>query len=644
MKIRSALSDLGRRAGIQTSTMAFITGCLKELPDDASYAEFMAYAAKDRPILDFIQKYPDVIEKLPIVMGALKIPSIHAGGVVIVPQSKTGRGIFDQMPVKKVDGLIVTEWEMGEVEQAGFLKMDILGVRQLDKFTEIMQLIKEHTGKEIVLTDIPLDDKAVFEMFKEGYTEDVFQFQGVGLKGYVKKLEPDNINDLIATTALYRPGPMDMDAHNEYIRRKQNPETIRYAFGTEEILKETFGLPFYQEAIMKIVASVAGFTPNQADDIRKAIGKKLPELMRSYKEKFIEGAIKNGCPDREARKMWDDIEGFGGYSFNKSHSVCYAITGYFCQWFKVHYPVQFWLVALKYSSDDKLPGRLSEMWSIGSREIGGPDINKSTDSFTTDGKKIYWSLKSIKQVGEKAMTDILEIRTKEGEFFSVSEFATRTKGSSINKGTVVNLILTGAFDEIGKVPQNALSKRFLVLSEYMNFIGSKIEEPLLQMKNWQTYQWIIKQRQLCGLGILDVSGLAKIATFYDSINEEVIDKAKQKRFNYYSAEEVQSKGADLADSRKFPLIGGLLIKVAEKTILKAGPSKGNKFALLELSDGINILKVTLWSEQWMQMKDVLNSKINDLVFLHDVYVKFDELYSKAYVAYVTNKTKLLTIK
>jgi DNA polymerase-3 subunit alpha len=631
LKIKSALGALGRRAGVNQGTMAYITGAIED--DDLSYDEFFKYAMKTKPVKKFVQDNPELIEKLPLILDQPNTASMHAAGIIIVPESTNG--IFDQLPVKKVDGMLISEWEMEGIEQAGFLKMDILGLKQLDKFTEILQLIKELKGKEIKLTDIPLDHPKVYRYFAKGYNEDVFQFGGLGLKGFTKDLKPEGIEDLIATVALYRPGPIEMKAHTDYVKRK-NGGKISYPFGTKEILKNTYGLLVYQEQVQKIAEHVAGFTPNEADDIRKAIGKKLPELMAEYKDRFVKGCVKNGCPQKEAEQMWSDIEGFGAYSFNKSHATCYAITGYYCQWLKVNYPLEFWLVSLKHSSSDQIVNRLAEMSLTGDKEVGGPNINRSTDSFTSDGNKIYWNLQSVKQVGEKALADLLRIRAEGGEYFSVSEFATRAKGTAVKRNTIINLIFAGAFDELYHM--KGVSDRYCILTEYVDaFSTNKDDNVLLEyVSKWEDYQWILKQRDVCGLGMINVEALLKKVDCEEGVKRS--GAGQLIKCNYYPIAEVLSRTEEEFKG-KGPIVGGVITKIEEKTSKKREGS--DPFAIIEISDGIATLSGVMWSEDYSAHKEEL--KVNNLLFMKDVWIKYDDRYRKANTFMVTQETQVATL-
>jgi DNA polymerase III subunit alpha len=625
LKIKSALKDLAKRAGHQAGTMEYITAAIND--DSFTYAEFLKYSLKTRVVKEFVLNNADLIEKIPTILNQPKTPSVHAGGVIIVPQSVNG--IFDQLPVKKIGGVLVSEWDMQCVEQAGFLKMDILGLKQLDKFSEILELIKVNKGEEINLVDIPLNDPKVYEYFSKGFNEDVFQFGGFGLKGYTRDLGPTVIEDLIATSALYRPGPIEMRAHIDYVKRK-NGGTITYPWGTKEILKETYGTLCYQEQVMRIVSDIAGFTPNEADDVRKAIGKKDAELMASYKDRYIQGAVANGCPENQAVQMWSDIEGFGAYSFNKSHAACYSIMGYHCQWLKVNHPLEFWLITLKHSSKDQITNRLAEMSLIGGMEVGGPNINYSTDSFTTDGEKIFWSLQSIRQVGEKALAAILEERAK-GEFYSITEFTKRMKGTAVNKSTIINLILTGAFDDLHNIKEEkSIRMRFAVLQEYFAIANIKTDEDIEDMQKWENYQWLLKQRELCGLGMINIK------TLLSKVGCE--EQRGKKTYTFYPiAEVLEIKEEEFV--KKGPIIGGIITKIEEK---KARNGKNpDPFALIEISDGVAILTGVMWSEEYMKHKDEL--KVNNLLFLKDVWIKYDDRYKKTNTFNVTKETKIATL-
>lgn len=619
-KVKGALQALARRVGADMTMTRYVTGALKE--DDLSFTDLFKYAQQTPIVKEYIKDYPELIEKLPLLFNQPFNSSTHAAGVIIVPESENG--IYDQLPVKKIDGVIVSEWEMGYVEQAGFLKMDILGLKQLDKFHEILEIVQINCNKDIDLVDVPLDDSEVYELFSQGYNEDVFQFGGYGLKGYTQQLKPENINDLIATVALYRPGPIETQAHMQYVDRKNGREVPTFPFGTDEILKETYGNIVYQEQVIKIVQEVGGFTMNEADDVRKAMGKKDAELMAKYKALFVTGATKTGMLPSDASFLWDQMETFAGYAFNKSHATCYAITGYHCQWLKVNYPLEFWTVSLRKSTDDQIPARLSEMYFTSNIKVGPPDINKSDRVYQADASlnTIYWTILSIKQVGDAAVTAILEEREKGGPFFSIEEFVKRMKPYSraVKKNTIVNLILAGAFDELEHIELE--SDRFNTLQKYFAFTGTAMSEELLLMKLWKQYKWVLKQKELSGLGNIDFIKMIKSTSLGG-------------KYNLYRSNR-QILETDVTELPGEVLVGGVI------TEFKLRDGGRGAFATLQLSDGQSLIDAVIWPEILSQYNLTPINAIDKLIVMSGRVV-FDAKYKRANVFNTTKTSKIVIL-
>jgi DNA polymerase-3 subunit alpha len=592
--------------GVDMAMTRYVTGAIAD--DSMSFTQLFKHALQTPIVMSYIQDYPDLIEKLPLIFDQPFNASMHAAGVIIVPESEYG--IFDQLPVKKVDGVIISEWEMGYIEQAGFLKMDLLGLKQLDKFSDILTLIKEFRNVDVDLVEVPLDDIKVYDTFAKGQNEDVFQFGGHGLKGYTQDLKPENINDLIATVALYRPGPIETQAHMQYVDRKNGREMPQFPFGTENILQETYGNIVYQEQVIKIVQVVGGFTMNEADDVRKAMGKKDAVLMAQYKQKFVDGAMLNGAPMQEASNLWDQMEVFAQYAFNKSHATCYAITGYHCQWLKVNYPLEFWTVSLRKSTDDQIPARLSEMYATSSITVAPPDINKSGHTYKSDPKLniIYWTITSIKQVGKAAIDAILEEREKNGPFYSVTEFAKRLKpyGSAVKKNTIINLIVTGAFDEVAGVTD--ATERFNILQEYHDYRGLSIADELLPMKQWKEYKWILQQRALSGLGYIDFSKIIR----------QTILSPKHK--NYITNRTLLDTEPEQLPSEA--IVGGVIVGFNTKG------ANYRPFALVDLSDGNTIISVVIWNNTYESYKGLFKDAPVGKLCLVNGAVKYDNKYKK----------------
>ncbi len=331
--------------------------------------------------------------------GLTRHTSLHAAGVVIAPKP-----IHELVPLYyDKDGECATQFDMVKLEEVGLIKMDFLGLKTLTELDRIKKLIKERHGVEINLLSLPLDDPKVYELLREGDTTGVFQLESSGMKNLLKRLEPDNFDDIVAVLALYRPGPLKSGLVDSYINRKHGKEPIEYPFPElEPILKETYGVWVYQEQIMKASQVLAGFTPGEADTLRKAIGKKKADLMAEMKEKFIKGAVERGYDEKKVTELWEDIEKFASYSFNKSHSVAYGYLSYWTAYFKAYYPEEFYCVKLSTEKNDKKFINLLKDAKTHGFRILPPDINKSQADFTIEGDKtIRFGLARIKGVGEE---------------------------------------------------------------------------------------------------------------------------------------------------------------------------------------------------------------------------------------------------
>lgn len=504
LKIKSGLSDLCREFNFDLKQTKYLTSILDE---KATLTEFFKFAASNLAIKKFVQEYPHIIESYPLIMDQVKTESVHAAGVIIVPKEYNNRKmtIYDWMPVKKLDGVLVTEWEGPVLEDAGYLKEDILGTKQLTKISKILELIKNNKQEEIDLARIPLDDVNVFELFRGGNNEDVFQFGTSGFKAYCKELQPSVIDDLIASQALYRPGPMDSGIHKSYIKVKNGERLIEYDYMTEEITKDTYGFVIYQEQIMKAMQILGGFDPVEADNVRKALGKKDRPKLEGYKPLFLKGAEERGCDKFVAITIWNKYEAFAEYGFNKSHAAAYTITGYQCQWLKFHYPLEFWSVALNFADQKEISKRIAEMHKVSSVKVLPPDINQSTNTFQpdVDNNVIFWSIGSIKQIGEKTLDSIIKQRNENGKFFNFDDFINRVEKKNVNKRHIINLILSGCFDKIEKI--NSPSARFTLLKRYIcDILSEDLPEDIADSdNNWKDHVWILKQKELTGFGYLE---------------------------------------------------------------------------------------------------------------------------------------------
>ncbi|MEN3033542.1 MAG: DNA polymerase III subunit alpha [Aquificaceae bacterium] len=409
---------------------------------------------------DLCQQSPQLETLLKIALkleGLARHTSLHAAGVVIAP---TALEELVPLYVDK-DGQIATQYDMVHLEHLGFIKMDFLGLKTLTELERIKNLIQERHQKNIEYLKLPLDDEKVFELLRLGQSVGVFQLESSGMRALLRRLEPDKFDDIVAVLALYRPGPLKSGLVDAYINRKHGRESVDYPFPElEEILKETYGVWVYQEQIMKASQILAGFSPGEADTLRKAIGKKKADLMQNMKEKFIKGAIDRGFNENKIRALWDDIEKFASYSFNKSHSVAYGYLSYWTAYVKAHYPTEFFCIKLSTEKSDRKFINLIHDLKNFSIKLLPPDINKSQKDFTIASEKaIRFGLSRIKGVGEETADLIVSERkrswTSIGDFFR--HFKSVPESRKINKKVLEALIKSGAFDWTGSSRSSMLS-------------------------------------------------------------------------------------------------------------------------------------------------------------------------------------------
>ncbi|HEV2492432.1 MAG TPA: DNA polymerase III subunit alpha [Terriglobia bacterium] len=391
---------------------------------------------------------PRVAELLEVagrLEGLARHASTHAAGVVISPQPLT-----EIVPLYKSNkDEITTQYSMDDLESIGLLKMDFLGLTTLTVIDDCLKLIEQTRGEHLDFSTQPLDDAATYELLGKGLTAGIFQFESRGMTDILRRAKPNRLADLIALNALYRPGPMGMI--DDFVARKMGRKRVVYDLPQlKDILEETYGVIVYQEQVMQIAASVAGFTLGEADILRRAMGKKKPEEMVAMREKFISGARKNGVPAAKAEKLFELVKEFAGYGFNKSHSAAYAFVAYQTAYLKAHYPVEFMsaMLTAEIGNQDKLMFYLNECRDMGIN-ILPPDVNSSQHAFTPDGASIRFGLTAIKNVGEAAIQSVEAARARLGRFDSIFQFCENVDLRLLNKRVIESLIKAGAFDSLG---------------------------------------------------------------------------------------------------------------------------------------------------------------------------------------------------
>ena len=447
MKAKAVIRDVGR---VMDIPYAEVDKIAKLIPNILNIT--IDGAVKQEPrlkeLIDKDAKIKELISVAKTLEGLPRHASTHAAGVVI-----SNKPLIEYMPLYKgpKEDVITTQYDMKAVEKIGLVKFDFLGLKTLTVIDKTVKLLKENRGIELDIDNLSLDDAETYKLLSSGNTNGVFQLEGSGIKELLRKLKPEIFEDIINAIALYRPGPLQSGDVEEFLKRKHGKAAIRYEIPQlKEILKTTYGVMVYQEQVMEIAKVLAGFSPGDADVLRKAMGKKLPEEMVVQREKFIDGAKKNKIEQKKAEKIFDLMANFAGYGFNKSHSAVYALIAYQTAYLKAHYPVEF--MAAQLTSDmadtDKVLKYISECRDMGI-EILPPDINESRKDFTVSGSKIRFGLAAVKNVGEAAIDVILKTRQEEGQFTSIIDFCTRVDLRKVNRRVIESLIKCGAFDSMG---------------------------------------------------------------------------------------------------------------------------------------------------------------------------------------------------
>ncbi|MFO0434108.1 MAG: DNA polymerase III subunit alpha [Sphingobacteriaceae bacterium] len=375
--------------------------------------------------------------------GSVRNTGVHACGVIITPDDMRK---FVPVTKPKDSNMLLTQFDNSVAENAGLLKMDFLGLRTLTIIKDALKFIKLRNNIEIDIDAIDFADLQTLELFQRGETNGIFQFESVGMQKYLKELKPDAFSDLIAMNALYRPGPLAYIPN--YINRKHGREQITYDLqGMDEFLKETYGITVYQEQVMRLSQKLANFTKGDADTLRKAMVKKQKDVLDNMKSKFLEGCKSNGHDTTVAEKVWKDWEAFASYAFNKSHSTCYAYLAFQTGFLKAHYPSEFMASVLNHSGAiEKITFFMEECKRMGIKVLG-PDVNEGYGKFSVmPNGDIRFGMASIKGVGENVITAMVEERDTNGKFTSVFDLAQRLDSKTINKKSIENLALAGAFD------------------------------------------------------------------------------------------------------------------------------------------------------------------------------------------------------
>jgi DNA polymerase-3 subunit alpha len=408
-----------------------------------SFDEYLADEPDLRRVYDSEPEARQIVDVARGLEGIVRNSSIHAAAVVIAD-----RPLTDIVPLQMADDRVVTQYSMKPIEEIGLLKMDFLGLRNLDVIEAALDIIEGSTGERPDMTRLPLDDAKTYEMLARGDSVGVFQFESDGMREALKKVRPDEFNDLVALNALYRPGAMRYI--DTYARNKRNPDAIMYADERlRAITDSSYGVILYQEQSMQIAKTIAGFSGPEADDLRKAIGKKQRERMAALKDRFFEGARATGTSEAVISELWSVNEAAADYSFNRSHAACYGLISYRTAWLKANYPAEYMaaLISSVMSTKDKVPFFVAQCEDMGI-EVLPPDVNESGHDFKVVGGNIRFGLDAVKGLGHQAVEAIIRAREEEGPFTSVWDFCRRVDCQAVNKKASDSLVKCGAFDSL----------------------------------------------------------------------------------------------------------------------------------------------------------------------------------------------------
>lgn len=636
LKSKACLKDVARTMRIPTSIVNYITAIIDD--DKCDYTGLFKLAATNKKVAKFIGDHPQLFEDVRTLMFQPRSSSVHASALLITPDTKDGETMecFDYVPIKKVDGILVSENDGYELDELGLLKNDCLATKELSKIHQTLDLVNSVYHQDITLEKLAtgsLDDEKVYEVLANGCTQNVFQFSSHGITKFLTEMKPSNIGDLIAANALYRPATMgNLD---DYVNCKKGLVAPVYLWGTYNSLKDTFGLVVFQEQIVMMAREVGGFSLGEGVKLVKFVSKKKTDKIRAMKDKFMAGAKKNGCPQEDADKIWAQIEAAGTYCFNKSHATAYAVTAYAGAWLKVHYPTAFYTVALQWADDNELVALMGEMEAISNAKVVPPDINVSEDIFHTDynTNEIFWSISRIKQLGAKAVQWIMDERKKNGEFTSITNFIDRifkyklkkyeywddpdneeeATRCPVNARCVLNLILAGCFDKVEHA--GSVIERYAIIEKAAEQLGFEIKEKDIPVDmRGKHYFWSQQQVKVSGIGSVDYKRI------YDN---SAIKPQLKGRVSYAT---LQSITPNEMDGKKVGVCA-TVVEVEEKKFKSKKTGGEETFCKLLLQQNNDLCECIVWPEEYKSMRPQLIDSKNKLI-IFSATVKYSDYAGK----------------
>lgn len=613
LKLKAVLKDVARVHRVPVNIVNYITAIFED--DKMSWTDLFLMAATNKKVRSFIMDYPQVIEDIRTLMGQPRSSSIHASALLVTPDTKDGKDMecFDFTPIKKVDGMLVSEYDGYTLDEQGLLKNDCLGIKELSKLQAVIQICNERYNANLTFQGIVqsgLDDPKVYDLLQKGYTQNVFQFSSKGMTKFLVSMKPEKIEDLIAANALFRPATLDSGSTDKYVDCKLGDAAPVYLWGTYNSMKDTYGVLCYQEQLAQIAREVGGLSLGEGVKLVKFISKKKQDKINAYKDKFLDGASAKGCPSEDAHAIWNMFEVAGSYLFNKSHATAYAVTAYAGAYLKANYPTAFYTIALQWAKDDEIPTLMSEMELCSNAKIVPPDINVSGNIFFTnyETNEIFWSLSRIKMLGAKATEWIVEERKARGEYTSIENFIERvfryklkkyqywddpdnqdeiTK-CPVNARHVRHLVLAGCFDKI----ENAQSvvERYAILEKAAQCLGFEIQEKDIPSElRSKHYFWSQQQIAVSGIGAIDYKRI------YD--NSSAKPKIKGK-----AAWAILKNVLDPDYDGKRVAICASIVDIEEKKFKDKKTGESKVFCKLLLQQNNDLVEMVIWNDEWMNAR------------------------------------------
>ena len=603
---KASVRDTGRALGLPLAKVDLIAS---KVPDELKITLPKALQ-KSEELKKLYDEDPEVRELLDLaqqIEGLVRNVGTHACAVVV-----GSRPLHENVPLQTVSGKteIITQWEYPDVEAVGLLKMDFLGLRNLTMLSKSVQFIEQSTGERINPYKFPLDDPEAYALLCRGETKGVFQLESGGIRELLKKMKPDNFRDIIATLALYRPGPLEGGMVDDYIRVKHGEQEATYLHPImEDVLSETHGVMVYQEQIMRILNRLGGIELADSYKCIKAISKKKLPIIAKYLEQFLDGVQKNGISKKQGEELFALIEKFAGYGFNKSHSTAYALIAYMTAYLKAHYPVEFMASLLSadipnrnFKTKDRMVEHLEDCNRM-EIEVVPPDVNSSEADFIVSDGKIYFGLSAIKSCGGGAAEAIAAERNHGGKFKDLFDFCERFDPGVVNRATLETLVKAGAFDSFGanrnqlaqsieKAMKSGASAAADRRSGQLSLFAELEEEedsqpvPLPDVPEWEEKEKLAKEKEVLGF-YLTSHPLAEYA----------------KELTTYCSHTTTAAGS--LPNKTEVMVGGMLSAIKFSNTKNPKPGKPSRYAMFDLEDMENIVRCIIWPEQFAQFGELV---------------------------------------